>query len=416
MKQIIIEGGRTLTGEVKISGAKNSAVALLPAALLTTEMVEIKNVPNISDIEAIKEILVYLGATIECEGHTIRIHSEELKNKAIGEYLAKKLRASYYFMGVLLGRYHHTEMSFPGGCPIGARPIDLHLKGLEELGATIEVVGDEYLVDAEELKGTDLYVKHSVGATINLLLASVLAQGTTIIHDVALEPEVENVVEMLQSMGAKIDGKGTDTLTIIGVEKLLGTSVTVIPDRIEAGTYMILGALCGDHLKITNIHEEHLTSLIDAFKIMGVDFKIQGNSMIVNKKDKLNPTNIKTEAYPGFPTDLQQPMTTLLLASTGTSKVEETVYENRFRHVPYLKDMGANISVQDKVVQIKGPNSLRGTEVVATDLRAGACLVLAGLMATGTTTIYEVDHILRGYEDLIQKLTLIGAKIKLIEI
>ena len=416
MKQIAIEGGKTLTGEIKISGAKNSAVALLPAALLTDEIVTIENVPKISDIEAIKEILVYLGAKVDLEGHTVTIDSSNIKNKAIPEELSKKLRASYYFMGSLLGKYKTAEMAFPGGCSIGARPINLHLKGFESLGANVDAFGNQYLVEAKNLNGTDLYVKHSVGATINLLFVSVLATGTTTIYDAAKEPEITNVVEMLQSMGANIEGKGTDTLTVTGVEKLHGTKISVIPDRIEAGTYILAGALCGDHLKVSNLRVDHLTALLNILDSMGVSLETHDDYVIVTKSNNIKPANIKTEVYPGFPTDLQQPITALLTTANGTSKVEETIYENRFKHVFYLNDMGANIEVQDRMLAIVAPTKLKANNVVATDLRAGACLVLASLIAEGTTIIYEVNHILRGYEEMIEKLSGVGAKIELIEI
>lgn len=416
MKQIAIEGGKTLTGEIKISGAKNSAVALLPAALLTDDVVIIENVPRISDIEAIQEILTYLGSNVEVNGHTIKIESENLKNRAIPEEYAKKLRASYYFMGSLLGKYKEAEMSFPGGCSIGARPIDLHLKGFESMGATIDAFGNQYLVKANELVGTDLYVKHSVGATINLLFTSVLAKGTTTIHEAAKEPEITNVVSMLQSMGAHIEGKETDTLIITGVEKLHGTNISVIPDRIEAGTYILAGALCGDHLKISNLCPQHLTALLNTLEKMGVQLEVSSDSVIVTKSPNLKPVEIKTEVYPGFPTDLQQPITALLTTANGKSKIEETIYENRFKHVSYLNDMGANIEIQSRMLAVVAPTKLTAKNVVATDLRAGACLVLASLIAEGTTLIYEVNHILRGYEDLITKLSNVGAKIELLEI
>lgn len=416
MKKIKIEGGHPLHGKIVVSGAKNSAVALLPAAILCNGIVTIDNVPKISDIDAIKEILTYLGAKIECEKDKITIDSRTIQNRAIPESLAKKLRASYYFMGALLGKFRKTEMSFPGGCSIGARPIDLHLKGFENLGATVSSNENQYLVETPKLMGADLYVRHSVGATVNLLLSSVFAEETTTIHDAAKEPEITNVVELLQNMGANIRGKGTDTLIIDGVTKLHSASISVIPDRIEAGTYVIAGVLCGNQLEITNIIPEHLNSLIEILQKMEADITILKNSIIVSKKENLLPANIKTEVYPGFPTDLQQPMTTLLTTVSGSSTLEETIYENRFKHVSYLNQMGASITIQDKKLTIAAPTELIGREVVATDLRAGASLVLAGLTAMGETSITEVEHILRGYENIIEKLKNVGAKIKLEEI
>lgn len=416
MKQIVIEGRQTLKGVIPISGAKNSAVALLPAALLSKGIVTIDNVPNISDIEAIKEILVYLGAKITESNGKFIIDSSSITNKVIPENMAKKLRASYYFMGALLGKFKQVHMSLPGGCSIGARPIDLHLKGFEDLGAIINDNNGIYEVSSNELIGNDLYVKNSVGATINLLLASVLASGKTIIHNAAKEPEIGNVVELLNKMGAKIEGIGTDTLKIEGVKELNSANIEVIPDRIEAGTYIIAGALSGNNLKITNIRTDHLTSLIDKLKQMGIQMEVLKNEITISKTDNLKPINIKTEVYPGFPTDLQQPITVLLTTANGNSTMEETIYENRFKHVSYLNKMGGKIEVKDRLLTIVAPTELYGTEVIATDLRAGASLILAGLIAEGKTKISEVEHILRGYENIIQKLQNVGAKIRLEEI
>ncbi len=416
MKKIVVEGGKILSGNIEISGAKNSAVALLPAALLTDDTVEINNVPLISDIEAIKEILEYLGAKVIIKGHTIKINSKNVENKIIPEELAKKLRASYYFIGSLLGKFKHAEMSFPGGCTIGARPIDLHLKGFELLGCSIEAQDMNYLIKTEKLIGTSIDVKHSVGATINMLLASVLATGTTIINNAAMEPEIGNVVEMLIGMGAKIDGKDTDKLIITGVNKLSGTTVSVIPDRIEAGTYLIAGAIAGNNLNIRNICVDHIISLLDTLKQINVPYTINKNSITISKGVDLKPINIKTDFYPGFPTDLQQPITTLLTLINGKSTINETIYENRFKHIKYLNNMGASIQIVDRTSIIAGSTALHGKKVIATDLRAGACMVLAGLIADGKTEISEVNHILRGYENMIEKLQAVGAKIDIVEI
>lgn len=416
MKQIVVEGGNTLTGTITVSGAKNSAVALLPAALMTRERVTIHNVPNISDIAAIKEILTYLGADVICNGHSITIDGKNMENKIIPEQLAKKLRASYYFMGAMLGRFHECDMAFPGGCPIGARPINLHLEGFEKLGCNITSNENQYLVKAEDLIGTDLYVKQSVGATVNLLFAAVLAKGTTIIHEAAKEPEIGNVVELLLHMGADIEGIDTDTLIIHGVDELHGGVIDVIPDRIEAGTYMIAGALCGKDLEIRSLKPEHLTALLEVMHEMQVNIVTKENSVIITHNNDLAPVQIKTEVYPGFATDLQQPITPLLTMAKGFSSIEETIYENRFKHVPYLNDMGADIEVKNRMLAIIGPQKLHGAMVTATDLRAGASLILASLIADGTTVIEEVEHILRGYEQIVEKLTAVGAKIELREI
>ena len=416
MEKIIIEGNHTLTGTIKISGAKNSAVALVPASLLAEDTVTIDNIPNISDINALNEILEYLGATVKRENETMEIDPSTVKNIAIPEDHAKKLRASYYFMGALLGKYKKAEMYFPGGCSIGARPIDLHLKGFESLGATITTEGDKYIIEAEELIGTNIYLDFaSVGATINIMLAATKATGTTIIENAAKEPEIVNVATFLNQMGAKITGAGTSEIKIEGVKKLHGCYTEVIPDRIEAGTYIIAGALVGENLKIDNIIPDHIEALLLKLKEMKVNMKVEKDHIIISKTDKLKKVNVQTQVFPGFPTDLQQPITTLLTQCTGTSILEENIYENRFQNVPYLDQMGADIKIDEKQLIINGPTKLKGTEVEATDLRAGACLVLAGLKAEGQTKITNIKYILRGYENIIQKLTNVGAHISLID-
>ena len=417
MKQIKVTGGNTLTGEIKISGAKNSAVALIPAAILCDEQATIFNVPNISDIDALSEILEYLGAGVKRDEDAIIIDSSSIVNKEIPKGISKKLRASYYFMSALLGKYKKVCMYFPGGCSIGARPIDQTLKGFKALGAKVEEDGDKYTITADELKGGYVYLDMpSVGATINTILVATKASGTTIIENAAKEPEIVNVATFLNNMGAKIIGAGTSQIKIVGVDKLHKCMHEVIPDRIEAGTYIIAGALAGDNLKITNIIPEHVESLTSKLIEIGVDIKEGNDYMIVSKGDKYKKTKIKTLGYPGFPTDLQQPITTLLTQCRGISEVHETVYERRFQNVEYLNKLGAEIKLNDDKAFIYGPSKLKGKKVTATDLRAGACLVLAGLVAEGTTTIENVDYILRGYENIIEKLSGVGAKIELVDI
>lgn len=417
MKQINIEGGKTLSGTIRISGAKNSAVALIPASILSDEIVKIDNIPNISDIDALNDILTYLGAKVTLKDGIITIDSSLIENKEIPKEISSKLRASYYFMSALLGKYKYVEMYFPGGCKIGARPIDQTLKGFKTLGATIEEKDNKFKIYAEELKGGHVYLDMpSVGATINTMLVAVRAKGQTIIENAAKEPEIVNVATFLNNMGAKITGAGTSEIRIKGVNSLHGCFTEVIPDRIETGTYMIAGALLGDNLKIDNIIPEHVESLTYKLKEMGVDIKIGKNYAIVNKSENLKPIKIKTLGYPGFPTDLQQPITTLLTRCNGVSTLEETIYENRFQNVPYLNELGANIEIIGKKIEVKGPSVFKGTEVTATDLRAGACLVLAGLAAEGKTIIKDIDHVLRGYENIIEKLTNVGAKISIEEI
>ena len=417
MKQITIEGGHILSGEIKISGAKNSAVALVPASLLSDEIITIDNIPNISDIDALNEILSYLGAKVTRNNETMTIDSSNIINKKIPENISKKLRASYYFMGALLGKYKHVEMYFPGGCSIGARPINLHLKAFELLGAKIEEKDNLFIIDAQELKGNHIYFDvPSVGATINVLLAACKAEGITILENAAKEPEIVNVATFLNNMGAKITGAGTSTIKIKGVKKLGKCFMEVIPDRIEAGTYVIAGALMGNNLTIKNVIPEHIESLTLKLKEMGCPIKIGEDYITVSACSNLKPISVKTQGYPGFPTDLQQPLTTLLVTANGRSTLEENIYENRFQNVPYLNKMGADIEIDKRKIYINGPKELNGTLVKATDLRAGACLVLAGLKANGKTTITEVEHVLRGYENIIAKLTNVGAKITLEEI
>ncbi len=413
MEKLIIEGNHKLTGTIEIGGAKNSAVALIPASILSDE-VTINNIPDISDVRNIKEILSYLGCEFYKEGTKVTINTKKFKNKPITEEYCQKLRASYYFMGAILGKYKKVEMYLPGGCQIGARPIDFHLKAFEKLGATVENIDNRYIIKAKKLVGADIeFPKSSVGTTVNTLLACVMAEGITTISNAAKEPEIGNLIDFLNSMGAKIKGKGTSKLTIEGVKKLSKGEITTIPDRIEAGTYVILGAMVGENLKINNLNPTHLKSLTNTMKKMNINMQINKTNIIISKAQNIKPINIKTEIYPGFPTDLQQPLTALLALAEGTSIVEETIYENRFQNIQYLNVMGANIKIEGQKIYIKGPTNYKGTEVITTDLRAGACLVLAALAADGKTTIKEVKYILRGYENLINKLNTVGANITL---
>ena len=417
MKQIIIEGKRSLTGTIQIGGAKNSAVALIPASILADGIVTIKNVPNISDKTALIEILNLLNVKVDDRNSEMIIDTTEMENKVITEELSNKLRASYYFMGALLGKYNHVEMYFPGGCNIGARPIDLHLNGFEALGAKIEKIDSKYIIDSSNLKGTEIYLDFaSVGATINIMFAAVKAEGTTIINNAAREAEIKNIADLLNKMGARIEGAGTDVITIHGVEKLHGAEITVISDRIEAGTYIIMGALLGENLQIKGVNPKHLSVVLNKLEDMGVQFDIKGDTLTINKCTKLEAVNIRTVVYPGFPTDLGQPMSVLLTQANGTSLFEETIWENRMGHVKYLNKMGANIKAERQHATIVGPTKLHGEEITATDLRAGAALVTAGLIAEGTTIINDVEHILRGYERIITKLSDVGANIKIVEI
>lgn len=417
MKKMIIEGGKKLSGTIEISGSKNSAVALVPASLLSNGIVKIDNIPNISDIDALIEILKYLGAKVTREGKLMTIDSRYIENKEIPEEISKKLRASYYFMGALLGKYKKVEMYFPGGCSIGERPINLHLKGFEELGAKVTNVGNKYKVEAEKLVGNKIYLDiASVGATINIMLAATYAEGITTIENAAREPHIVNVATFLNQMGASIRGAGTSTITIKGVDSLNGAYTEVVPDYIEAGTYVLAGALIGDNLTIENLIPSHIESLTSKLKDMGVELEIKNNSIKVSSKKTYKPVNIRTAVYPGFPTDLQQPFSVLLTRCDGTSKIKETIWENRFMHIPYLEKMGANAEINGNEVKITGITDLKGTEVVATDLRAGAAMILAGLIAEGKTEVTSIEHVLRGYENIVEKLVNVGAKVKIEEI
>ena len=418
MNILKVQGGKELEGRVKISGAKNSAVALLPATLLCDESVNLLNVPDISDTVALFDILSYLGAKITSLGEeSYKIDVSNIENKPITDEMSNKLRASYYFMGALLGKYKKAVVSYPGGCSIGSRPIDLHLKGFESLGAKIKYEENNIIISAEELKGSNIYLDFaSVGATINIMLAAVKAEGTTIIDNAAREPEIVNIAMFLNSMGAKITGAGTSTIRIKGVKNMHSSVHEVIPDRIEAGTYIMIGACTCKRLVVENIIPEHLEALTQKLIEMGVDLKIEDDSIYISNKNKLKAVKIKTQVYPGFPTDMQQVMSALMTKAEGKSVIEETIFENRFQNLYELRKMGANIEVSGNKGYIFGPTKLRGKTVNATDLRAGASLVLAALIAEGTTTINNADYILRGYEHITEKLTSLGAKIELTQI
>lgn len=417
MKVFEINGNVPLTGTVRIGGAKNSALALIPVSILTNSPVTLTNVPDITDIDVLCEILECLNVNIKKASQSLVIDSSNMIYNAIPSELSNKIRASYYFMASMLAKYKKVQMHFPGGCSIGSRPIDQTLKVFKALGATIKEKDCEFMIEAEELIGTNVNLDiPSVGATINSIIVSVFAKGQTVITNAAMEPEITDLIVMLNKMGAKIVGIGTSTITITGVSSLDGCFHNIIPDRIEAGTYTILGALAGAFLKIDNIISEHLIALTDKLIEMGVDIEINDDNIIVNSCNKLKAVDIKTLGYPGFPTDLQQPIVTLLTQASGESIVNESIYENRYMNIPYLNKMGANINVKERIAKILGPTKLKGCIVEATDLRAGASLLLAALKANGTTVITNIEYILRGYEDIVEKLKNIGAKIEIREI
>ena len=414
--ELKIKGNKKLTGEIRISGAKNSALALIPIALLSDGVVTIDNVPEVADILVLKEILEYLGATVSFNNNVMVINNEKVINKEIPEEMSRKMRASYYFMPVLLSKFNKVEMFFPGGCSIGARPIDQTLKALEALGGKVDEKENHYCITTDGLKGGHVYLDMpSVGATVNTIIAAVKAKGLTILENAAKEPEIVNIATFLNNMGAKITGAGTSEIRIQGVDKLNGCFAEVIPDRIEAGTYVIAGALIGENLKISNIIPEHIEALLLKMREMGIEYKVDDNSVTISAPtNNLKAVNIKTLGYPGFATDLQQPVTPLLTRCSGTSKIEETLYENRFNNVPFLNKMGADIQINGREIKIKGPTKFTGAEVEASDLRAGASLLIAALAADGETTIKNVHHILRGYDNLVEKLLNVGAEIELI--
>ena len=418
MKKIVINGGRPLKGEVTISGAKNSVVALIPATILADDIVTLDGVPDISDVSSLIEIMTIMGAKIERKEDSLIIDPRGVKNMPMPFGKINSLRASYYFYGSLLGRYGQATVGLPGGCDLGPRPIDLHLKAFEAMGAAMTMDGSsmKLATDGKPLQGANIYMDTvSVGATINTILAAVKAEGRTVIENAAREPEIIDVVTLLNNMGANIRGAGTDIIIIDGVPQLHGTRHQVIPDRIEAGTYIALAAAIGEGIQINNVLYEHLESYIAKLEEMGVRMTISEDSIFVEKQTGLKAIQIKTSPYPGFATDLQQPITPLLLTAAGRGRIVDTIYEKRVNHVPELAKMGATISTLNDHIIYEGPNQLTGSSVKATDLRAGAALVIAGLMASGTTEITNVEYILRGYSDIIHKLTQLGADIQLIE-
>lgn len=418
MKKIVINGGRPLKGEVTISGAKNSVVALIPATILADDIVTLDGVPDISDVASLIDIMTIMGATIERKEDSLIIDPRGVKNMPMPFGKINSLRASYYFYGSLLGRYGQATVGLPGGCDLGPRPIDLHLKAFEAMGAAMTMDGSsmKLATDGKPLQGANIYMDTvSVGATINTILAAVKAEGRTVIENAAREPEIIDVVTLLNNMGAHIRGAGTDMIIIDGVSHLHGTRHQVIPDRIEAGTYIALAAAIGEGIQINNVLYEHLESYIAKLEEMGVRMTISEDSIFVEKQTGLKAIQIKTSPYPGFATDLQQPITPLLLTATGRGRIVDTIYEKRVNHVPELAKMGAAISTLNDHIIYEGPNQLTGSSVKATDLRAGAALVIAGLMASGTTEITNVEYILRGYSDIIHKLTQLGANIQLVE-
>lgn len=418
MKKMIIQGGNRLSGEVTIGGAKNSTVALIPAAILADTPVQFDTVPDILDVHNLMIILESMNVKSSFKHGVLNIDPTQIMEAELPSKAIKSLRASYYFMGALLGRFHRATVTFPGGDNIGPRPIDQHLKAFKALGANVSESGGTVKMDAPNgLHGTRIFMDMvSVGATINAVLAAVRAQGTTIIENAAREPEIVDLATFLNNMGAKIRGGGTDTIRITGVDTLQSMNThTIIADRIETGTYLSLAAAMGDGVMLNNVIPEHLEAYTSKLIDMGVDLQIDSDKIYVPKTDHLKPISVKTMPYPGFATDLQQPLTPLLSKAAGESTIVDTIYPKRVKHIPELQKMGMDIEAQDGRIVVRHTEKLHGADVKAGEIRAGASLMIAGLMADGETVIHDADHILRGYDRVVWKLNRLNANVRIEE-
>lgn len=418
MENFVINGGHELFGEVNISGAKNAAVAIIPAAILAGDVVRIENIPQISDVQLIIEILDRMGAKVKLiNKDTIEIDTSYITNQSVPYELTSHFRASYYLIGAMLGRFKKAEVAMPGGCNFGVRPIDLHIKGFQMLGASVDLIDGMVCANADKLVGTSIYMDTvSVGATINVMLAAVLARGLTVIENAAKEPHIVDLANFLNSMGADVRGAGTDVIKIRGVEKMHGCTYSIIPDQIEAGTYMVAAAACGGDVLVKNVIPKHLESISAKLEESGAEIIEYDDAVRVTRFKPLNKCNVKTMPHPGFPTDMQPQMAVLLSIAKGTSILSESVWDNRFQYVGQLIRMGANIQVDGKVAVIDGVDKLAGVKVKATDLRAGAAMIIAGMVAEGTTTVENIEYVDRGYEDVVAKLSALGADIKRVEV
>ena len=417
MEQYVIKGGNPLYGEVEIGGAKNAALAILAAAIMTDETVTIDNLPNVRDINVLLQAIEEIGAHVErVDIHKVKINGSFIRGVNVDNEFIRRIRASYYLIGALLGKYKHAEVALPGGCDIGSRPIDLHMKGFRSMGADIDIAHGLVVARAKELKGTHIYMdKVSVGATINIMMAAAMADGKTVIENAAKEPHVVDVANFLNSMGANIRGAGTDVIRIVGVEKLHATEYSVIPDQIEAGTFMFAVAAAGGNVLVKNVIPKHLEATTAKLLEVGCQVEEFDDSVRVISDGHLKHTQVTTLPYPGFPTDMQPQMAVLLGIAEGTSTVTESIFENRFKYVDELTRMGADIKVESNIAIISGVKRYTGARVNAPDLRAGAALVIAGLAADGITVVDDIYYIQRGYEALEEKLTKIGAKIARVE-
>ncbi len=414
MDNFVINGGHELFGEVNISGAKNAAVAIIPAALLAEDTVRIENIPQISDVQLIIEILSRMGAEIKVVNkNTLDINTTNINYQSIPYELTSHFRASYYLIGAMLGRFSKADVALPGGCDFGVRPIDQHVKGFKMLGAQVDIIDGVVCAKAEKLVGTPIYMDVvSVGATINIMLAAVKARGLTVIENAAKEPHIVDLANFLNSMGADVRGAGTDVIKIRGVEKMHGCTYSIIPDQIEAGTYMVAAAACGGDVLVKNVIPKHLESITAKLEEAGAEVIEYDDAVRVTRFKSLSKCNVKTMPHPGFPTDMQPQMAVLLSIANGTSILSESVWDNRFQYVQQLLRMGADIQVDGKVAVIVGVPRLDGTTVRATDLRAGAAMIIAGLVAEGTTTVEDTIYVERGYEDVVEKFSALGADIK----
>ena len=417
MEQYVIKGGNPLYGEVEIGGAKNAALAILAAAIMTDETVTIDNLPNVRDINVLLQAIEEIGAHVErVDIHKVKINGSFIRGVNVDNEFIRRIRASYYLIGALLGKYKHAEVALPGGCDIGSRPIDLHMKGFRSMGADIDIAHGLVIARAKELKGTHIYMdKVSVGATINIMMAAAMADGKTVIENAAKEPHVVDVANFLNSMGANIRGAGTDVIRIVGVEKLHATEYSIIPDQIEAGTFMFAVAAAGGNVLVKNVIPKHLEATTAKLLEVGCQVEEFDDSVRVISDGHLKHTQVTTLPYPGFPTDMQPQMAVLLGIAEGTSTVTESIFENRFKYVDELTRMGADIKVESNIAIISGVKRYTGARVNAPDLRAGAALVIAGLAAEGITVVDDIYYIQRGYEALEEKLTKIGAKIARVE-
>ena len=414
MSKLIIQGGKKLEGEVQISGSKNAALPIIAGTVLIKGKTTLYNVPNIQDVQTMFEIIKDIGGKVTKKNNKIIIDTSKIHTYEIPETLMRKMRSSVILAGAIIGKYKKANFSYPGGCEIGSRPIDLHLKGFEKLGINIKEEYGEIICEADKIVGTQIHLDFpSVGATENIILASCLAEGVTVLTNAAKEPEIEDLVKFLNKAGAKIKGAGTDRVEIIGVKKLTEVSYNIMPDRIEAGTYLVAGAITGGNLKVTNLNSNHIEPILNKLEEAGCVLKIEKNTVEIKASKRIKAVVIKTMPYPGFPTDMQSIFGALLTTAKGTSIITENIFESRYKYVQELNRMGAKINVEGRTAVIKGTKKIQGASVVASDLRGGAALVLEALVAKGVTQVDNVHYILRGYENIVDKLKNLGAKIYL---